>query len=353
MRVPISPENLRKHFKQIENLKSGLDSSPLHIIIVDENANILYANKAVEQNTGFTQREIVSKNPADLWGGNMPKRFYEDMWRTIKIEKKPFMGEVQNIRKDGTSYWQELLIAPILDEYGEVKFFMGMEPNITDKKKQEEFREQFISVVGHQVRNPLVTIRWVLKELLGNKNLSEEERQDLEKAYTENQTLTDLVKDLLILSRVENWALEAETVRLDEELTRAIESVQKKNPEVSFSFQNEIGPVPLIAIRSLILQVFLNIIYNAAEHTDKEYGEVTVKLQKFDQGILFSCHNNGAPIPEDMRPQIFSKVKSTSGGEGLGLYIVKMICDYFTWKVTFKTGEDGTTFYVIIPWPNQ
>lgn len=353
MRIPILAENIAKYLKQIESLKNGLDSSPVHIVITDENANVLYANKAVEHNTGFTQQEIVGKNPADLWGGKMPKKFYEDMWRTIKIEKKAFTGEMQNVKKDGTSYWQELLVTPVLDEYGEVKFFIGMEPNITEKKKREEFREQFISAVGHQVRNPLITIRWVLEKLLASTALGESERQDLERAYRENQTLTDLVKDLLILSHIENAALESETIRLDEELTGTVESVQKKNPNVSFSFQNEVGPAPLATVKSLALQVFLNIIHNAAEHANKEHGEVVIKLQKFSQGILFSCFNNGDPIPEEFQPRIFSKVSSTSGGEGLGLFIVKLICDYLTWKVTFRTNEDGTTFYVIISWPNQ
>lgn len=353
MRVPISPENLAKHLKQIENLKSGLDSSPLHIVITDENANVLYANKTVEQNTGFSQQEVVGKNPADLWGGKMSKRFYEDMWRAIKIEKKPFSGEVQNFRKDGTPYWQELLITPVLDEKGDVKFFIGIEPNITERKKSEEFRNQFISALGHQVRNPLITIRWVLEELLANTEIGETERQDIEKAYRENQTLTDLIKDLLILSRVENWALESETIRLDEELTNAIEIIKKKHPNISFLFQNEVGLSMLATVKSLALQIFYNIIYNAVEHADKERGEVVIKLQKFSQGLLFSCHNNGIPIPQDIQAKIFTKVSSTSGGEGLGLYIVKMICDYLTWRVTFKTEEDGTTFYVIIPWPNQ
>lgn len=237
MRVPISTENLAKHLKQIENLKSGLDLSPVHIIITDENANVLYANKAVEQNTGFSQQEVIGKNPADLWGGKMPKKFYEDMWRTIKIEKKVFTGEVQNIRKDGTLYWQELLVTPVLNELGEVKFFIGMEPNITEKKKGEEFREQFISAVGHQVRNPLTTIQWVLENLLKSSSLKETERQELEKAYKENQTLTDLVKDLLILSRIENRALESETFRLDEELANATGLIQKNIPIFPFHFK--------------------------------------------------------------------------------------------------------------------
>ena len=355
MRVPISTEEFEKHLKQIENLKSGFDLAPFHVVITDENGNIIYINKAVEQHTGFTREESIGKNTADLWGGKMPKSFYEEMWRTIKVEKKPFSGETQNIKKDGTAYWQELLITPALDDEGNIKFFIGIEPEISDRKKREEFKDQFISALGHQVRNPLTTIRWVLEELLASKGIGESERQDLEKAYLENKTLSDLIKDLLILSRLENQtqAVELETIRIDEELNNIVEVVQKKHQNISFSLQNEVGSAPLSTVKSLALQVFSNIIHNAAEHANKERGEVVIKLQRFTQGILFSCHNNGAPIPEEVQAKIFSKISSTSGGAGLGLFIAKMVCDYLAWRITFKTEESGTTFYVIIPWPNQ
>jgi len=54
-----------------------------------------------------------------------------------------------------------------------------------------------------------------------------------------------------------------------------------------------------------------------------------------------------------MKPHIFTKVTSTAGGAGLGLFIVKMICDYFGWQVWFDTEESGTTFYLKIPSSNQ
>src|SRR3989338_4005703 len=136
MRTPISFGQVSKHLDEIKVLKKAFDLLQDHVIITDENANILYANKAVENNTGFSQEEVIGKNPADLWGGKMPKRFYEEMWRTIKIEKRPFVGEVQNVRKDGTTYWQEVHISPVLDEDGNIKFFIGIEPNITERKKQ-------------------------------------------------------------------------------------------------------------------------------------------------------------------------------------------------------------------------
>ena len=353
MRTPISFDKVSKHLQEIKVLKKAFDLLPDHVIVSDEHANILYANKAVEHNTGFSQEETIGKNPADLWGGKMPKRFYEEMWRTIKIEKKPFVGEVQNMRKDGTTYWQEVHISPVLDEDGNIKFFIGIEPNITERKKREQFKEEFISAIGHQARNPLAAIQWMLESLLGRVDLKDEERSDLQRIYREDKTLANLIKDLLILSRVEDWALEEETVRVDEELVNIIEIVKQKHPDISFSFQNNIGSVPILAVKSLTLQVFSNIIHNAAEHANKERGEVTVKLEKLSQGMLFSCHNNGGPMPPDIVPKIFTKVSSTSGGAGLGLYIVKMISDYLTWRVSFETGENGTVFHVMIPWPNQ
>lgn len=345
MRIPISAEEFAKSLKGLASLKEGFDLLADHVIITDEHANVLYANKAVENNTGFPLSEVIGKNPADLWGGNMSKEFYEKMWHTIKMEKKPFVGEVQNIRKDGTKYWQELHIAPVLDEQGNIKFFIGIEPNITDRKKRDQFKEQFISALGHQLRNPLASIRWVLEELLKN---GIPDKEKLEAAYRENKVLSDLVRDLLVLAQVEKGSLGSEDIDLDKELTGALVLMREKHPSISFTFHNEIGAVHLITVKSLALQVFLNIMHNAAEHADKEHGEVHVGLQKTDQNIKFSSYNNGPPISEDIRPRIFTRVPSTTGA-GLGLFIAKMICDHLGWQISFETGGKGTTFFVDIP----
>src|SRR3989344_6133000 len=116
MRVPIVITNFNRLLTELTPLENGFDLLNDHVVITDENANIIYANRAVEKNTGFPLNEIIGKNPADLWGGNMTKDFYERMWYTIKTEKKPFVAEVQNKRKDSTLYWQELHISPVLDE---------------------------------------------------------------------------------------------------------------------------------------------------------------------------------------------------------------------------------------------
>ena len=119
-----------------------------------------------------------------------------------------------------------------------MKFFIGIEPNITDRKELDKFKEAFISAVGHQLRDPLTIIKWILEGLLAGDVLGKSERQELEKIYAENKTLADLVEDLLILARVEKGSLYFAEIKLDQEAEESIAEVKKKYPSVTFSFNN-------------------------------------------------------------------------------------------------------------------
>lgn len=355
LRTSLSKNELNQLIEQVEPLKNAFDILSDHVVITDENANILYANKAVERNTGFSVDEVIGKNPADLWGGKMSKDFYEKMWRTIKIEKKPFVGEVKNVRKDGKEYWQELHISPILDTHSKVKFFIGIEPNITDRKKKEQFRDEFISIVSHQLKNPLASIRWILDLLQKDEGLTTKQRQSLEDIYRFNLNLIDLINDLLVVSRMGKLETNKETIDLAQVIKRVIEEAKRQHPTISFSVSSD-GTAPLYANKILVLQIFINIIANAAEYCNKNSGQVVVKLFKEDGYYIFSCKDNGIGIPPEDQDKIFSKAfrasnakQAKENGTGLGLFIVKMIADSFDWKVSFESMVgNGTIFFVKI-----
>lgn len=97
------------------------------VIITDSNGVILFINGAVEKATGYGLHEAIGKKPSELWGGNMSKEFYADMWKKILEDKKPIKIKMTNKRKNGESYDVELLVSPILDTGGEVIFFVGIE----------------------------------------------------------------------------------------------------------------------------------------------------------------------------------------------------------------------------------
>lgn len=149
IRNPITKEQISSLQEEIRPLRNGFDLLGDHVIITDAHANILYANEAVESHTGFSRDEIIGKTPADLWGGFMDKKFYANMWFMIKESKSPFVGEVQNRKKDGTTYWQELRIFPFFGKDGETRFYIGIEPDISRKKVLEGHTRQYIEELEH------------------------------------------------------------------------------------------------------------------------------------------------------------------------------------------------------------
>lgn len=96
------------------------------VIITDSEGIILFANGALHKTTGFTIEEVVGKTPS-LWGGQMSKDFYKEMWNEIKHKKKSIEVMVKNKTKDNKIYNAKLQISPVLDTQGSVRFFVGIE----------------------------------------------------------------------------------------------------------------------------------------------------------------------------------------------------------------------------------
>lgn len=131
-------EQVNKRTADLEKFKLAVENAFDYVIITDTKGIILYVNKAIERITGFTRREVMGKKigSKELWGGLMSKEFYENMWRTISEEKKGFLGEVRNRRKNGEYYNALLSITPILNKNHEIEFFISIERDITNVAKE-------------------------------------------------------------------------------------------------------------------------------------------------------------------------------------------------------------------------
>lgn len=125
-------EELMKAIDKAHEFKGGFDKIGDPMIVTDEDGVILFANDAVLQRKRFSIDEIIGKTPGVLWGNQKDEGFYEYMWETIKVEKKPFSSTMTNRRKDGTYYSCDLKIYPILNDNKNIDFFVGIETNYTD-----------------------------------------------------------------------------------------------------------------------------------------------------------------------------------------------------------------------------
>lgn len=128
---------LEEQRNELKKFQLAAEKSFNHLVITDADGVVMYANPAASANTGYSNQEIIGERPS-LWGGQMSKAFYKKLWRTIRDEKKTFFGEFKNRRKDGSFYLASASITPILDEQGEVRYFVGIERDITEERANQE-----------------------------------------------------------------------------------------------------------------------------------------------------------------------------------------------------------------------
>lgn len=128
----------RKQMLELQKFKLAVEKVSEQIVISDPEGIVIYANPTTEVFTGYQVSEAMGKKAGALWGGRMDKTYYENMWRTIKTEKKSFSGVLKNVKKNGEEYLTEVIISPILDENNNIMFFVSIERDVTEKERMEQ-----------------------------------------------------------------------------------------------------------------------------------------------------------------------------------------------------------------------
>ena len=348
-------QDLQKFQLAVENVHD-------QIIITDPEGHIIYANRVIESNTGFTRKEILGKKPGELWGGHMDKKFYARMWKTIKEKKKVWEGELTNTRKNGETYIAALSIAPINDKEGIVRFFVGIERDVTVEKEIDRMKTEFISVASHQLRTPLSAIKWFTEMLLSEDagKLTAEQQKFLQQVYRSNERMIELVNALLNVSRIEQGRIAIDpkptnlTALVNEVLTELEPKIQEKKLNIVMSKHERL---PKISVdQKLIRQVYANLLSNAVKYTP-EKGEISILISKKGDEVISQIRDTGYGIPIDQQSRVFTKffradniLKVSAEGTGLGLYIVKSVVESSGGKIWFQSEEGkGSTFWFTLP----
>lgn len=350
--------------KDLEKFKLAVAEASDQIIITDAEGIVLSANRGMEEITGFKAKEVIGKKAGtkEFWGGLMDLSFYEKLWQTIKINKKPFIGDINNKRKNGELYTVAASITPILNAKNEVEFFVAIERDITKEKQIDKAKTEFVSLASHQLRTPLSSVKWYSEILLAGDagKLSVAQEQYLREVYQSNERMIDLVNSLLNVSRIDmgTLAIKIEPVDLrqltDSVLAETIAMIKKKAINIKTVYDPKLATLP--ADSKLMRIVIQNLISNAIKYTP-EKGAVEIKIGQDKTNINFSIKDNGFGIPEADQAKIFSKLfraenvkEKETEGTGLGLYLVKAVVAYADGKIWFESIENkGTTFFVQLP----
>ncbi len=114
----------------LEQYKSTVDRSFI-VSKTDPQGVTTYVNDEFCNISGYSKEELIGKPHNIIRHPDMQKSFFEEMWYTLRELKKPWVGEIQNRKKDGTSYWVKAMISPILDSSGKITEFIGVRTDIT------------------------------------------------------------------------------------------------------------------------------------------------------------------------------------------------------------------------------
>jgi PAS domain S-box-containing protein len=177
-----------------------LESAGESIVVTDTEAKILYVNQATERQSGYSQKDLWGQNINLLESGLTPTATYEAMWQALRGGQR-WSGELVNRRKDGSLYDVSSTISPIFNNQREIINFVSIQADITRLKEVDRLKTKFVSNVSHELRTPLTNIKIYVTLL--ERGLEENRQRYLRIVRHETDRLTQLIQDLLDLSRLD------------------------------------------------------------------------------------------------------------------------------------------------------
>lgn len=123
----------KKYEHELKKLSTAIDSSIVAVVITDKDANIEYVNKKFTDITGYSSDEVLGRNPRIWQSASQTKEKYETLWKTI-LSGDTWTGEFENVKKDGTKYYEKAIISPVFDNHNQITHFVSIKEDITAKK---------------------------------------------------------------------------------------------------------------------------------------------------------------------------------------------------------------------------
>jgi PAS domain S-box-containing protein len=337
------------------------------IFMLDPQGRIASWNEGAHRIKGYSAEEIIGQHfsrfyPADALAENMPERILEAARRDGRSE-----NEGWRVRKDGSTFWANIVVTALYDEGGELRGFAKVTRDMSERKRVESLEEankrmnDFLAMVSHELRTPLNAMLGWIRLLRGQRIDPSTVERGL--ATIERNTLAQvqLVEDLLDVSRIVSGKLRLTVSAVDLEpiIRVAVDSVRlaadSKGVRLQLVIDTTVGLVR--GDRDRLQQVLWNLFSNAIKFTPKG-GRARISLARADSHAEITVSDTGQGIDPDFLPHVFEYFRQADastvrkhGGLGLGLAIVKHLVEAHGGTVRAESEglDKGATFVVRLP----
>jgi len=346
-------DKIKEARQQNQKLAAIFSSMIEGIIVVDKASRIVSINPTIEKIFGVSKEESEGRVFLEAIRNN-------DIFEVINnvLNKgRPQSAEISLILPVRRIF--EVNATPIFDNNAATGCLIVIH-DITEIRKLETVRSDFVANVSHELKTPLTSIKGFVETLLeGALDDKENNRKFLKIIQEHAGRLDSLVNDLLSLSHLESKeiVLKKSNFNLKEQVDEVISGFRVQSKKKTIGIRNELPLNILVtADKDRLEQVFTNLIDNAIKF-NKEKGSVSVYSEEINGKVKITIEDSGIGIPEEDIPRIFErfyradKARSRElGGTGLGLSIVKHIVELHGGSVGVGSTEGfGSKFWFILP----
>lgn len=353
--------------KELEEFTHAMDLSSI-VMKTSPSGEITYANDAFCKISGYSAKELIGQNNRILKSPKRSSSFYKKLWNTIN-SKKSYKNLFENKAKDGSFYYIESTITPILDVDGEIVEFISVSHDMTQlinsveaTKLAQKSKEDFFINISHEMKTPLNAI-------LGFSALLEKKVKDDEKSLMMAKTITETGNDLsnLVNSIVDMRKIQERTLVLKEvlfdpsvELSKTFEKYKEMAVKKDLEFKSTIEssmPESLLGDLVRVNQVLGIVIDNAIKFTPSG-GKVHVNVMydRFAHTLNCDVKDNGIGIAKENHEKIFgleqldASANRSYEGAGIGLNIASNIMKIMKGKIKLRSilGK-GSLFSIEFP----
>ena len=360
--------------RQIKLLNRAIEQSPVSVIITTPAGEIQYVNPKFTELTGYSFEEAFGKNPNILKSGEYSPEFYQELWKTI-LSGQLWRGEIHNKKKSNEFYWEDEVIAPIINENGDIVNFVAIKEDISEKKKMiaelvdakeraeesDQLKTAFLHNISHEIRTPLNAIIG-FSDLLNEPETTPADRKYFSHIISQNGLkLAEIINDIVNIATFEagQEKLNLSPVNVNLLMNDIYKKFKTKVQNKNLMF-NKISTINnseacIITDESKLMQILSNFLDNAVKFTEK--GKIEISCTRQDDVLQFYVSDTGVGISKQHHQFIFEKFKQVKhdnsefySGNGLGLTISKAYAEMMggNIRVESELGE-GSSFFLTIP----
>ncbi|MDP2367142.1 PAS domain S-box protein [Rhodoferax sp.] len=353
-----------------------VDGTTYSIISTTVDGVILTFNRASEQMLGFAADEVVGElttapfiDPRDVV--DRAKTLSDELGETIAPGFEVIVARARRgladerewvyRRKDGVRLPVLLSVTALRDADQHITGFLGIAYDISERKKIDRLKNEFVSTVSHELRTPLTSIRGSLGLIAGGVvgQLPPQAAKLIDIAHSNSERLVRLINDILDVEKIESGRMQFNLVvqPLRALLLQAIEANRAYAEQLQVGIEWISGDLDgRVRVDSdRMMQAIANLLSNAAKYSPA-HASVTVAMQRRETGLRLVVSDRGPGMPDEFRSRIFQKFSQADGsdtrrksGTGLGLAITKSLVESMGGQIGFETSPAGTSFWIELP----